>query len=466
MTMLFMFLSLLFWRLSYAHMTDDLLYDYDGYNNGSYGSTPNRTYVSSDLKSPLWQINTWKPDLVDQTASHILMTFAEVGEMSGPKIFATQDLSLVYSLPAGDGSANLMVQKYKGEDYLTYWAGSRPDGVSGFGMGACYFLNNTYQVAHTITPIGLANGMTTDNHECQMTANDTVLITVYKPIPNYDLTSIGGPSNGTLLDSGFQEIDIATNTSRFTWWASDHFNISNTYVTYSQYLKNPNPRGFDFFHLNSVQKVGNDFLVSGRLCSLVTYVSHTDGKSIWTLGGKLNQFQDLSQGKALSFAFQHHVRSHDLNVSELTMFDNHGTVNAIGCEKNCSRGLYLQLDTTAKTVRVVTESYHPQSLATAAEGSWQPQTNKNTLVGWGLNPSFIEVTTTGETVWDVQWGPWSNNATIGSYRVFKDDWVAYPTWSPEIVVQDGNVYVSWNGATEVKFWDLVSKNVSHSLDFS
>jgi len=291
-----------------------------------------------------------------------------------------------------------------------------------------------------------------------MTANDTVLITVYKSVSNYDLTPLGGPSNGTLLDSGFQEIDIATNTSLFTWWASEHFNLSDSYAPYAEYLKNPNPRGIDFFHLNSIQKIGNDFVVSGRLCRLVTYVSHTDGKPIWTLGGKVNQFQDLSQGNALSFGFQHHVRVRDSDMTELFMFDNHGVANSVGCQANCSRGLYLHLDQSAKTVRVASENYHPQSLATAAEGSWQPQLNTNTVIGWGYNPSFIEVTSSGETVWDVQWGPWDNNATEGSYRVFKSNWVAYPTWNPDIAIRDGDIYVSWNGATEVELWDLVSPN--------
>lgn len=456
MTMLFIFLGLLFWRLSYADTTSDIVYDYNGYNNGSYGSTPNRTYVSSDLKSPIWQVDTWKPDMLDQNTSHILVTFAEAGEKSGPKLFSTKDLSLVYSLPAGDGSANAMIQKYRGEDYLTYWAGSRPNGVSGSGIGACYFLNNTYQLAYTITPIGLANSITTDNHECQMTTNDTVIITIYKTIPNYDLTSIGGPSNGTLLDSGFQEIDVATNTSLITWWASEHFDIIDTYATYAQYEKNPNQRGFDFFHLNSVQKIGDDFILSGRLCSLITYVNHTDGEVIWTLGGRNNQFQDLSQGNALSFAFQHHVRIHDTKLTELTMFDNHGTTNVVECTKDCSRGLFMKLDTSAKTVRVLSEVYHPQSLNTAAEGSFQLQSNKNSFVGWGFNPSFVEATSGGEIVWDAQYGPWSENSTDGSYRTLKANWVAYPPWKPDIAVQEGKVYVSWNGATEVKFWDLVS----------
>lgn len=42
-------------------------------------------------------------------------------------------------------------------------------------------------------------------HEFQITTDNTALITIYEPIVT-DLSSIGGPSEGYLLDSIFQEI--------------------------------------------------------------------------------------------------------------------------------------------------------------------------------------------------------------------------------------------------------------------
>ncbi|KAJ4245802.1 hypothetical protein NW762_013926 [Fusarium torreyae] len=466
MTTKYALISLAIGLQTFAQAAAGIVYDPEGYNHGDYGPVPNTTYVSSDLKAPIWQVNTWKPDKVDQTPKHIFMDFFGADEDTGPKIFSTHDLSLVYSHPAAEGSFNARVQKYKGKDYLTYWAGTH-NGAAGSGSGYCYFLNNRYQLAYTIAPIGLQEGVMTDQHECQMTEDDTVLISVYQSIPNYDLTSVGGPANGTLLDSGFQEIDIATNKTVVTWWASDHFDISDSYVQYDQVPSELNSKGFDFFHLNSVQKIKKNFLVSGRLCRVVTYIDHADGKPIWTLGGKVNQFQDLSNGKALSFGYQHHARFHDESMTQLTMFDNHGFNSMVGCESNCSRGLHLELDQVKKTARVISESYHPQSLVTGAEGSFQVQKNGNALVGWGTNPSFTEVTEEGELAWDVQYGPWytaqNTSETNGNYRVFKDNWVGYPTWDPDIAAKDGNVYVSWNGATEVEFWDVYIGNSSTKL---
>jgi hypothetical protein len=38
---------------------------------------------------------------------------------------------------------------------------------------------------------------------------------------------------------------------------------------------------------------------------------------------------------------------------------------------------------------------------------------------------------------------------ISSYRAFKSEWVGRPVTPPDIKMIDGDVYVSWNGATEV-----------------
>jgi len=143
MMMLTILLGLMTCWQSYAQATVDLVYDYENYNNGTYGALPNRTYISSILESPIWQVNTWKPEMIDHNARHVIMSFAEAGEMSGPKIFSAKDLSLVYSFPTDEDTSNAMIQQYNGEDYLTYWAGTG-SAATGDGQGSCYFLNNKY----------------------------------------------------------------------------------------------------------------------------------------------------------------------------------------------------------------------------------------------------------------------------------------------------------------------------------
>ena len=177
------------------------------------------------------------------------------------------------------------------------------------------------------------------------------------------------------------------------------------------------------------------------------------GSPIWRLGGKHNQFTDLSDGNASKFGDQHHVRYWDGDMSQLTMFDNHELLLGQGCTANCSQGLHLQLDYDAKTVSVVSRHFHPESMSSSAMGSYQKLPNSNVLLNWGMNPTFTQHLPSGECVQDIQFSIW--NGLVADYRIFADSWVGYPTWDPVIASKDGKVYVSWNGATEVKVWVLV-----------
>lgn len=115
------------------------------------------------------------------------------------------------------------------------------------------------------------------------------------------------------------------------------------------------------------------------------------------------------------------------------------------------------------TARVEREYLHPVGLVSDAMGSYGVLGNGNVLLGWGLNPGITEHRAGGgsggggECVLDVQFAPWpasEDDFTNANYRVFKDEWVAYPAWAPAAVVEDGVLYVSWNGATEVTHWGV------------
>lgn len=41
------------------------------------------------------------------------------------------------------------------------------------------------------------------------------------------------------------------------------------------------------------------------------------------------------------------------------------------------------------------------------------------------------------------------------------DWKAAPPWDPSIAVEGAVAYVSWNGATEVATWVVVSTNLRY-----
>lgn len=93
------------------------------------------------------------------------------------------------------------------------------------------------------------------------------------------------------------------------------------------------------------------------------------------------------------------------------------------------------------------------------------------MTGWGHNPGFVEYKSDGMPVMDIQRGIIGGEvlADMFAYRVNKGDWTGRPPWPPTVVADapNGNtleatIYVSWNGATDVASWAIVSHSVSSS----
>ncbi|KAL9616218.1 MAG: hypothetical protein Q9160_008891 [Pyrenula sp. 1 TL-2023] len=457
--------------------------DYEGYNNQlKYGLNPNITFKSSELVAPLFQVNTWVRSLTDPSPFIFLspaLNQTVPDKAVSPTIVSSEDLSLVWvgqNSSYGDSADNVRVQALHGKNYLTFFTGTS---IGGHGNGSCIFLDENYNLVYNITTDGLTSPA--DVHECQVTSDNTVLVTSYIYLYGYDLTPVGGPTNGTLVDGAFQEIVPETGKAVFTWLARDHFPLNQTYAPYSANSTGSGAgggfggsgsvsAGFDWFHINSVEKVlptsqGN-YLVNGRLLRLVAHINGTTGSPIWQLGGKFNSFTDQSNGQATNFAWQHHARFRNANLSQITLFDNHQLSTNANCTSNCSRGMAIDIDSTAYTAKLNQEFYHPQGALSGSMGSIEPLSNGNHFVGWGANPTFTEHSPdglNGTTVLDVQFKPW--RADVGSagssYRVFKLDWAGFPLQPPSVAVEgngtaSATVYVSWNGATEARRWALVS----------
>lgn len=106
------------------------------------------------------------------------------------------------------------------------------------------------------------------------------------------INSAEGPVEGKLHDSAYQEIDLETGEARFTWIASERIGLDESV---NSGLKSE--AGWDWVHQNSVEKTPDgNYLVSERHLSAAMLINGTDGDRIWQLGGKLNDFRDLSGG--------------------------------------------------------------------------------------------------------------------------------------------------------------------------
>lgn len=290
-----------------------------------------------------------------------------------------------------------------------------------------------------------------DLHEFTITDEDTALVTVYDPVPA-DLSTIGGPELGWVYDGIFQEIDIATGKLLFEWRASAHFPAN---VTYENLKAKGHDRStaFDYFHINSVDKnVEGNYLISARHSHTVSCIDGRTGDVLWTLGGKINDFTDLSNGLATDFSWQHDARW--LDNSTVTLFDNTAHVNQD--EEASSRGMRIQLDYTGKTATLETAYHHPQTLKSTSQGNMQVLDNGNVFIGWGHSAAYTEFAPDGTPTCDVHFGA-SAYYTFGravSYRAYKDSWVGRPRTNPDAAVKHNRIYVSWNGATEVTAWQL------------
>lgn len=290
-----------------------------------------------------------------------------------------------------------------------------------------------------------------DLHEFAITHEGTALVTVYDPVPA-DLRSIGGPEFGWVYDGIFQEIDIATGKLLFEWRASTHFPADVTYENLKAKGRDRDT-AFDYFHINSVDKdTKGNYLISARHSHSVSCVDGRTGDVLWTLGGKVNDFTDLSNGVATDFSWQHDARWLDDNT--VTLFDNTAHVNRDA--EASSRGMRIRLDYTARTAELEVAYHHPQTLKSTSQGNMQTLDNGNVFIGWGHSAAYTEFTPDGKAICDVHFGA-SAYYTFGrvvSYRAYKDAWTGRPRSNPDAAVVHNRIYVSWNGATEVTAWQL------------
>src|SRR6201994_4221221 len=123
---------------------------------------------------------------------------------NGPEILDQKGNTVwFHAIPQGQTAADFRVQRYHGQPVLTWWQGT---GLGGLATGTDYIYNDHYQ---QIATVNAGNGLSADGHEFLITPQNTALILSYTSA-TADLTSIGGPSNQTVIDGIVQEIDIST----------------------------------------------------------------------------------------------------------------------------------------------------------------------------------------------------------------------------------------------------------------
>ncbi|KAL8870769.1 MAG: hypothetical protein Q9174_003259 [Haloplaca sp. 1 TL-2023] len=432
---------------------------------------PYQTFVTEPgFHPPVLEISK-KPEATDGLLVFAPLPFIPVyPNRSVGGLIMDQDGNPVWhtpNLPLGQ----LHVQQWNGSNVLTYWTGGiGGDFIDAHGFGAVVILDDTYQqIGGVVLNDGsFKSGDSLQNapqpsyvdiHESLITPRDTIIITAYNSTP-YDLSAVGGPTDGWVLDSLIYEIDLNTNETLFRWSSIEH--VDEIPLNASHQL---NPDGsiisgnnathpWDYFLTNSVYPLDD----GGYLFSVRHYwdvvALNKNGNVSWTLNGETGgDFTQLNQNERSStFSWQHFVRPVNGSSGEsitVDLFDNHNSGRDNGTSP--STGLRLHLDLSDRTVETVSILEDPaETIYADSQGTFQQLPRDHKFIAYGQIPKFKEFDANNEVVLDARFG---QDNQVSSYRSYlQSNWSATPYYDPVIATsrsQNGSVILSmsWNGAT-------------------
>jgi hypothetical protein len=339
---------------------------------------------------------------------------------------------------------NLEEERYRGQPVLTWWQGHLRHGHGIDGQDV--ILNNHYR---TVAVLHAGYGYSSDLHEFQLMPGGRALIDAYVPVHGNE-SSVGGPSDGVIVDNVIQELDIKTGKVLWEWHALGHIPLS---ATYNWVPSNQFP--FDYFHINSIEPLPDGrLIISARNTWSVYMIDEHTGRVVWTLGGKYSSF---NMGPGTNFEWQHDARLHLHGV--LTLFDDAG----VPAEESESSGKMMRIDVGTGVVSLLHRYTHSPSLLAGSQGNVQLLPSGNVFVGWGSAPNFSEYTPDGSQIFDGRF-----RLGVNTYRAYRNRWAGRPDTRPSLAVSPAKkgrvrLFASWNGATQVARWRALGGHTRHRM---
>jgi hypothetical protein len=387
----------------------------------------------------------------------------------GGILFANHLQNLVWSGfgAAGPGISHApQVCNYKNEPHLCFYQGTQ---MVGWGHGHGVIMDKHYRIVKSVEPGSYQ--ASSDMHEFSLLPDGkSALMTQY--LRSVHDLCIFGICNGLgyINQGAFQEVEVETGKVLFEWRSLDHIDPSESYVgpsTTEISGTGEEPESpWDYFHINSIDKNdAGDYLVSARHTSAIYKISGKDGNVIWRLNGAKSDFRLVD----CHFSFQHDARfvSDTEDETIISIFDN-GT-NGFNQTQAWSTALLVRINHRDKTARVV-RRYDPPVLEGSrhiakSQGNFQRLPGGNFVLGWGNNAYWSEHLDDGTTVFHCSIGL----ENVMNYRAYKfDNWVGLPLTKPALWTysrtghgdEEGMMlYVSWNGATEVRRWAFYASEI-------
>ena len=235
-------------------------------------------------------------------------------------------------------------------------------------------------------------GSLTDFHEVQQTKAGNYLLISYPKRQHVDLTSIGGPSDATVLDAEIQEVSPSGDLL-WRWNSNGHIALSETMPRWRGSIVDGTPQ-WDIIHLNSVEEAPDGNIVaSARHLDAVFKIDKANGGIIWKLGGE-GTFRSL----AVSGTTRRQLGgNHDARVladGTVTLHDNQSFIDG-----SAPRALRLSINESALTARVLEEVSDADEVPdSGCCGSARRLPGGNWVTEWGGWPLVSELRPDGSPV--------------------------------------------------------------------
>ena len=257
-------------------------------------------------------------------------------------------------------------------------------GWMNFGPGEEHSLDGTLtHIFFPAAPIG--GGM--DPHEILHLPNGNYVYIVALWRGPVDLRPYGGLDNTYVLDNIVEEV-APNGMLVWSWSTFDHISVEETDPNWRFLLGST---FVDPYHMNSVERAGDTYVISLRHLNAVICVDRKTGDILWKLGG-------TPRKESLKYVGDTHSNfggNHDARIlpdGTLTLHDN-GTTQG-----RPPRGVRFRIDAVARTATFVEQITDPNAPYSGFTGSVRKLSGGNWVTEWGGNPFVTELAPNGNLV--------------------------------------------------------------------
>lgn len=244
-----------------------------------------------------------------------------------------------------------------------------------------------------------ANGLLTDVHDLIRLPNGNYMLGAHRYVKGVDTRKFGGSATSRIDTAQVQEL---TPSGRLVWkWdAWPRIGLSQTGRWWDQVIKNGEP--YDLDHWNSVDRRGDQVLLSFRHLDAVLLVDRKSGRIRWKLGGTPTRrsLRVRKDSRRTPLGGQHDAR-----------FSTRGTITALdnstGLKNSKPRAVHYRIDDKARTATLLQQVTDPK-------------------VGFSIGFASANLFPDGR--WTIGWGAIGENGIIGGYT--RDGEPAYRLTTP------------------------------------